>query len=49
MLRSNSQEGYLELWVNETGSDYLLFWRDKRTTCGYFKLAEIRHFDRRIQ
>jgi hypothetical protein len=27
--------------VNEIGSDYLPFWRDKRTPFGYFKLYAI--------
>jgi hypothetical protein len=30
-----------ELGINEIGSDYLPFWRDKRTRFGYFKLAEM--------
>jgi hypothetical protein len=52
MLRSNSQEGCLDpvrcllsnevkSWITEVGSDYLYFWRDKRTACGYFKLGDI--------
>lgn len=31
----------LELGINEPRSDYLQFWRDKRTIFGYFKLDEI--------
>jgi len=27
--------------LNEIGSDYLQFWRDKRTVFGYFKLGEM--------
>jgi hypothetical protein len=30
-----------ELGINEIGSDYLPFWRDKRTRFGYFKLDEM--------
>jgi hypothetical protein len=30
-----------ELGINEIGSDYLPFWRDKRTQFGYFKLYAI--------
>jgi hypothetical protein len=30
-----------ELGINEVGSDYLPFWRDKRTQFGYFKLGDI--------
>jgi len=27
--------------INETCSDYLPFWKDKRIWCGYFKLDEM--------
>jgi hypothetical protein len=30
-----------EIGINEIGSDYLPFWRDKRTRFGYFKLGEM--------
>jgi hypothetical protein len=29
-----------ELGINEIGSDYLPFWRDKRTQFGYFELGD---------
>jgi len=37
-----------EVGINEIGSDYFLFWRNKRTQFGYFKLTEIPHAALRI-
>ena len=30
-----------EVRINEIGSNYLQFWRDKRNVFGYFKLGDI--------
>jgi len=37
-----------EVRINEIGSDYLQFWRDKRTQFGYFKLSEIARSPKKI-
>jgi len=31
-----------KIGINEIGSDYSLFWKDRRLLFGYFKLSEIR-------